>query len=104
MIEIKCKKTQYDRLIKSIVTSTLDDKGRCFLGKTYLTCPAVTKEFDLSCEVCLRRNIKRVEGLEAKDIIRYKAAGSVYSALVNKAGWDCDTAKAFLDDIPDAEM
>lgn len=35
---------------------------------------------------------------------RYKYAGDVFQALVEKAGWDIDTAVSFLNKIKDAKV
>lgn len=35
---------------------------------------------------------------------RYKAAGDVFKALTDKAEWDVDTAVAFLEKVPDADV
>ena len=60
MIKIKCNKTQYNKLITALSGAALDNKGRCFLGKDHLTCPADMSS-SLSCEECLKKNIKRVD-------------------------------------------
>lgn len=61
MIEIKCTKAQYDRLIEC-VQSYYED-GKCFLGKSIrFTCPNYKdKNTAISCEECLKKHIKRVD-------------------------------------------
>jgi len=59
-ILIKCTQKQYNKIIKALVSSPLDSEYRCFLGKNQSNCPALTTEFGLRCETCLKRNIKRI--------------------------------------------
>ena len=66
MIVIKCTQKQYERLINALVNAPLDSEYRCFLGKTQSNCPALTKEFGLRCETCLKRNIKRIPEAERR--------------------------------------
>lgn len=58
MIEIKCNKRQYERIISA--ASCFLSNGRCLLGKTFRTCPALYNDPNLTCDVCLRRKIKRI--------------------------------------------
>lgn len=59
MIEIKCTKAVYERLIE-VATTYYDTKANCcFLGKKLYTCPAERNK-ELTCNECLRKNIKRV--------------------------------------------
>lgn len=61
MIEIKCTKAQYDRLIECAKSYYNNDSGKCFLGKKiWLSCQTHTKGIDISCEECLREHIKRI--------------------------------------------
>ena len=41
---------------------------------------------------------------EIELVKRVKYAGDVFDALVNQAEWDIDTAAAFLERIPDADV
>lgn len=59
MIEIKCTKAVYERLIEMAESYFDTSTRRCFIGKTYHTCPA-ERNRELSCEECLRKHIKRV--------------------------------------------
>lgn len=59
MIEIKCTKAVYERLIEATYTYFDTSTQRCFLGKTYLSCPA-ERHKELTCKECLRKHIKRV--------------------------------------------
>lgn len=61
MIEIKCTKKQYNKLIDALCISDLDSEGKCFLGKWAMTCPALNTEPELSCRGCLKRHIKRLQ-------------------------------------------
>lgn len=69
MIEIKCTKAQYERLIEC--TKSYYEDGKCFLGKTIrFTCPNFNKP-NIDCGKCLREHIKRVNG-KKKDNIKSK--------------------------------
>ncbi len=62
MIEIKCSKAQYKRIITALSTSGLIN-GKCVLGKDGYSCPSVNgKNPSLTCTECLRKNIVRMEG------------------------------------------
>lgn len=60
MIEIKCTKAQYERLIEC--AKSYYENGKCFLGKTIIyTCPCNNKPSIIqSCDDCLRNHIKRI--------------------------------------------
>lgn len=59
MIEIKCTQAQYDRLIDC--AQAYFKNGKCFLGKGFISCPAIKKpEQKIECEECLRKHIKRI--------------------------------------------
>lgn len=58
MIQIQCTKAQYDRLIDA--ASTYFENNKCFLGKTFLSCPYIDTINKITCEDCLRMRIKRV--------------------------------------------
>ncbi len=61
MIEVKCSKEQYNRLIKALMQSGLVG-DRCVLGKDGYSCPICTgKSGETDCKKCLEKNIKRKE-------------------------------------------
>lgn len=57
MIEIKCSKAQYERLMDAARSYYENDK--CFLGKTFRSCPYIDSK-EKSCPECLREHIKRI--------------------------------------------
>ena len=57
-IKVSCSKAAYERLLEA--AKSYYEDGVCVLGKNYHTCPAMTNR-ELTCEVCLRKNIVRVE-------------------------------------------
>lgn len=59
MIEIKCSKAQYERVLSKCQNGPLID-GKCVLGKNENTCPALVGDKFLSCDQCLRKNIKHI--------------------------------------------
>ncbi len=59
MIEIKCTKAQYERLI--CAAKTYYEKDVCFLGKTFYSCPSINQQSVTDCDECLRKHIKRVD-------------------------------------------
>ena len=60
MIEIKCSKAQFERILTNLTDCGMLINERCVLGKSYTTCPALNgKNPDLRCAECLRKNIKR---------------------------------------------
>ena len=69
MIEIKCSKAQFDRIMTNLSTCGCLSKSNglsvCVLGKSQYTCPAINgKNPQLSCTECLRKNIVRKEDAE----------------------------------------
>lgn len=61
LIEIKCSKAQFDRIIANLTTTGCLINNRCVLGKSKYTCPAINgKEHLLNCPQCLKRNIKHI--------------------------------------------
>lgn len=61
MIEIKCSKTQFDRIMKNLTEGGIIVKNKCVLGKSVYTCPSINgREPKLTCKDCLKRNIKRI--------------------------------------------
>lgn len=61
MIEIKCTKAQYKRLIKALNQCGLVD-GKCVLGKDGYSCPiCVGASNELDCRKCLESHIVRKE-------------------------------------------
>lgn len=60
MIEIKCSKAQYNRIIYAMANAQLSN-GRCVIGKSYQTCPALYVDKSLTCEACIRKRVKRIE-------------------------------------------
>lgn len=61
MIEVKCTKAEYRRILDALSESGLLLNERCVLGKDEFTCPAANgKEPCLDCSECLRRNIKHI--------------------------------------------
>lgn len=68
MIEIKCSKAQFKRILTSLTESGMLFDNRCVLGKTSATCPAVNgSKPKLTCKDCLKKNIKRVEDAPIED-------------------------------------
>ena len=59
MIEIKCTKVQYERLIHA--AQSYYEKNVCFLGKTFYSCPIINRQRFTDCAECLRKHIKRVQ-------------------------------------------
>lgn len=66
MIEIKCTKAQYNRLISC--AKSYYENGKCFLGKSvYYNCFYYNKSSVVNaCEECLKTHIKRVAPAESK--------------------------------------
>lgn len=63
MIEIKCSKAQFDRIMVNLITAGCLVGHKCVLGKSQYTCPALNgKEPTLNCTDCLKRNIKHIQG------------------------------------------
>ena len=61
MIEIKCSKTQYDRIIKALVRHG-QLYGKCVFGKDGYTCPSLNGRGEkTTCAECLHKNIVRKE-------------------------------------------
>lgn len=61
MIEVKCSKAQYNRIIKALMQSGLVN-GKCVLGKDGYSCPICTgASNELDCKKCLEKHIKRKE-------------------------------------------
>ena len=61
MIEIKCGKAQFNRIVEAMIESSLHEE-KCVLGKTAYTCPAVGDNFSsLTCDKCIRAKVLRVE-------------------------------------------
>ena len=62
MIEIKCSKAQFKRILASLTESGMLFNNHCVLGKSSTTCPATNgSQPNLTCKDCLKKNIKRVE-------------------------------------------
>lgn len=62
MIEIKCSKAQFDRILTSLTDCGMLFSGCCVLGKSYATCPATNgSQPDLRCKECLKKNVKRID-------------------------------------------
>ena len=62
MIEIKCNKRQYERIISSLAVSSERNKGGlCVLGRSYRTCPTPDLVSITICDACIRKEIKRIE-------------------------------------------
>lgn len=55
MIKIQCSKAQYKRLIKA--GQSYFEDGKCFLGKTFLSCPYIDNK-KADCSECIREHIK----------------------------------------------
>lgn len=62
MIEIKCTQAQYDRLIDC--AKSYFENDRCFLGKSYFTCPSINNPEITECDECLRKHIKRIQRIQ----------------------------------------
>ncbi len=61
MIEIKCSKAQYNRIIEKLMFGGTVN-GKCVLGKNEFTCPAVNGlKPELTCTECFKKKFKRVE-------------------------------------------
>lgn len=58
MIQIKCTKTQFQRIIKALSVNPLEN-NRCVLGKTEKTCPSLNNKVE-SCQECLRQHIEHI--------------------------------------------
>lgn len=68
MIEIKCSKAQFDRIMTNLSTcgrlSKRNGLAVCVLGKSQYSCPAINgKNPQLSCIECLRKNIVRKDSV-----------------------------------------
>ena len=62
MIEIKCSKAQYNRILTNLTDCGMLINGRCVLGKSYTTCPGTNgSQPALNCRECLKKNIKHVD-------------------------------------------
>ena len=62
MIEIKCSKAQFNRIIDALMRSGINADGKCVLGKNEGTCHyANGKNKNLTCTECFRKNIVRKE-------------------------------------------
>lgn len=61
MIEIKCGKRQFDRIITALSVAPLDKRDRCVLGKNAYTCPALSEASGAvdGCRECLKQRITR---------------------------------------------
>ncbi len=55
MIEIKCSKAQFNRIIDALMRGGLNADGKCVLGKDEYSCHYST------CTECFRKNIVRKE-------------------------------------------
>lgn len=71
MVEIKCSKAQFDRIMTNLSTCGCLCKSNglsvCVLGKSQYTCPAINgKSPELTCKQCLEKNIKRVQESDAE--------------------------------------
>ena len=60
MIEIKCSKIQYERIIDALRCYYEDHK--CGIGRSSLSCPAQTNPalHGMRCEECLKKHIRRI--------------------------------------------
>lgn len=58
MFEVKCSKAQYERIIEAGLSFFKNDK--CFLGKTFRSCPNIDNIKITSCSECLRKNIIKI--------------------------------------------
>lgn len=59
MIEIKCSKAQFNRIIHRLMIGCLID-DKCVLGKNEFTCHFI-KGKTPSCTECLKQHIKRID-------------------------------------------
>ncbi len=64
MIEIKCSKAQFNRIMENLSTcgclSKRNGLAVCVLGKSIYSCPAIIgKNTNLTCTECLQKHIKR---------------------------------------------
>lgn len=59
MIVIKCSKAQYERIIDA--GKSYFENNKCFIGKTFYSCPTIQKNSNIKCDECLRKNIKRID-------------------------------------------
>lgn len=60
MIEIKCSKAQFNRIMTNLTDAGCLVDGKCVLGKGYNTCPSLNKNKTISCKDCLNNHIKHV--------------------------------------------
>lgn len=62
VIEIKCSKAQFNRIIDALMCSGINADGKCVLGKNEHTCHYSNgKNRNLTCTECFRKNIVRKE-------------------------------------------
>ena len=55
MIEIKCSKLQFNRILEAM--QDYYDTDKCILGKTCKSCPACNDK-DNDCKICLSKHVK----------------------------------------------
>ena len=61
MIEIKCGRNQFNRIINAMVYSALSESGKCIMGKNEWSCPYLRKGDVADCPKCIKQNVRRVE-------------------------------------------
>lgn len=61
MIEIKCSKAQFERIMKNLTEAGCLVDGKCVLGKGLYTCYSTLGKVT-SCTECLRKHIKHTKG------------------------------------------
>ena len=62
MIEIKCSKAQFKRIIDCLMQSGLNADRRCVLDKNELSCHFTNgKNRNLTCTECMKKNIKWIK-------------------------------------------
>ena len=98
MIEIKCSKAQYNRIINSIIDTgrLIDDK--CILGKTFKTCPSL-KGKPVDCPTCIKNNFKHVpteEKPESKAFVPPCEIGQTVWFIRNKEVFKTSVEKIIL--------
>lgn len=93
MIEIKCTKAQYKRIIKALNQCGLID-GKCVLGKDGYTCPiCIGTSSEFNCLKCLERHIVRKD--DNGQWIYHEFVSSYDGA---KSGYSCPCCNAFVDE------
>jgi len=98
MVEIKCSKAQYTRIINTLIDGGPLIDGRCILGKTFSTCPAL-KGKPIDCPTCIKNNFKHVpteEKTENKALVPPCEIGQTVWFIRNKEVFKTSVEKIIL--------